>query len=88
MDRNTRMLKKHMDENNSLKKQLANFSGGSTPFSKTQKAEPVVKKDFKALREQRKEKTQQIIEEFNEKIFSNLSSQFDEMLSKAADKKD
>jgi hypothetical protein len=62
MDRNGRILKKHMDENQQLKRQLASGGGGgfkggasaASPLPKTGDAAPA-KRDFKTMRAQRKE---------------------------------
>lgn len=91
VDRNDRILKKHMDENAQLKRQMKS-GGGSFIESKpsparTEAAPTPVRRDFKQMRAQRKEATQQSIEEFNQKFLNDLQSQIDGMLSSAADRK-
>ena len=64
-------MKKHMDENQGLKRQLAT-GGGARPGpalaspTKTASAEPApAKRDFKTMRAQRKEQAQKQIADFN-----------------------
>lgn len=94
MDRNDRILKKHMDENQQLKRQLASGGGGgfraggaaSASHAKSGDGAPA-KRDFKTMRAQRKEQASQKIADFNAKFLSDLESQIDEMFTNAANRK-
>jgi len=94
MERNDRILKKHMDENQQLKRQLASGGGGgfraggsaSASLPKTGESAPA-KRDFKTMRAQRKEQAQKQIADFNAKFLSDLESQIDEMFVNAANRK-
>ena len=61
VERNDRILKKHMDENQNLKRQLAAGGGAragptaSSPLPKTGSDSAPAKRDFKTMRAQRKE---------------------------------
>jgi hypothetical protein len=75
------MLKKHMQENAQLKKHQG--SSGSS-FIKSEPSEDKPKperKDFKAMRAQRKQNAQTTIEEFNQKFLSDLQDQIDNMFA-------
>lgn len=90
VDRTQRILKKHMDENQALKRQLT--SGGSSKASTLAsspqpKGESTQKRDFKTMRAQRKEQAQKQINDFNQKFLSDLESQIDEMFVNAANRK-
>jgi chromosome segregation ATPase len=68
VERNDRILKKHMDENQQLKRQLA--AGGSrgpasSPLPKAGGDAAPAKRDFKTMRAQRKEQAQKQIADFN-----------------------
>lgn len=69
VERNDRILKKHMDENQQLKRQLA--AGGSrgpasSPLLKAGGGDAApAKRDFKTMRAQRKEQAQKQIADFN-----------------------
>jgi hypothetical protein len=77
-----------MDENQQLKR-----NGGSSSFvqeanSVTVEKLPREKKDLNSLRNKRKENTNQAIQDFNEKILSDLQGQIEDMFNAAAAKKD
>ena len=76
-----------MDENQQLKR-----NGGSSSFvqeanSVTVEKLPREKKDLNSLRNKRKENTNQAIQDFNEKILSDLQGQIEDMFNAAAAKK-
>ena len=86
---NDKILKKHMNENQALKKQLASGNSSGPSGSPTKRAEPLpAKRDFKSMRAQRKETSQQQIEEFNQKFLSDLEGQIDTMFSAKLTKKE
>lgn len=92
VERNDRILKKHMDENQQLKRQLAAGGGrggaaASSPLPKTSSDSAPAKRDFKTMRAQRKEQAQKQIADFNQKFLSDLESQIDEMFVNAANRK-
>ena len=76
-----------MSENQTLKKQIASGGGGvaSGPTgSPNKKADALpAKRDFKSMRAQRKETSQQSIEEFNQKFLNDLQGQIDDMFTKS-----
>lgn len=85
---NDKMLKKHMNENQTLKKQLAAGGSASGPSgSPTKKPDLPAKRDFKSMRAQRKETSQAQIEEFNQKFLTDLQGQIDTMFTAKLNKK-
>jgi len=63
------MLKKHMDENKALKKNGGSMSATAAPA----KAESLPqKRDFKAMRANKKASTERNIEDFNQKFLADL----------------
>jgi molecular chaperone GrpE (heat shock protein) len=72
-----------MNENQALKKQLASgASSGPIGQSPSKKPEALpAKRDFKSMRAQRKETSQQSIEEFNQKFLTDLEGQIDNMFT-------
>ena len=93
-DRNEKILKKHMEENQRLKKQLASGGGGGGAGAGAAggKAPSVgasagPRKDFKSMRAARKENATKTIEEFNQKFLTDLQGQIDDMFTNAAQKK-
>jgi len=73
MQRNDKLLKKTMNENQNLKKQVSSGGGRSNgdSFIEPAKAKPAAR-DFKTMRAARKENAAQQIEEFNQKFLNGL----------------
>ena len=84
---NDQILKKHMSENQALKKQLASGNSSGPSGSPPKKADSLpAKRDFKSMRAQRKETSQQSIEEFNAKFLTDLEGQIDNMFTSKLNK--
>jgi molecular chaperone GrpE (heat shock protein) len=72
-NQNDQILKKHMTENQTLKKQLSSGASGPQGQSPLKRPEALpAKRDFKSMRAQKKETSQQSIELFNQKFLSDL----------------
>ena len=82
--RNDKILKKHMDENKNLKK--GGGSGNSSSAPAKQEALPQ-KRDFKAMRANKKANAERSIEDFNQKFLADLQGQIDDMFQKVELKK-
>ena len=88
-ERDEKILKKHMEENQKLKKQMGS-GGGSlrvAPSRATSSDAAPAKRDFKSMRAARKENQSKTIEQFNQKFLSDLQGQIDSMFTTAAQNK-
>lgn len=87
-DRNEKILKKHVDENQTLKRQVGSGGGASSVPRGPAAGEALPqKRDFKTMRAQRKENATKSIEEFNQKFLTDLSLQIDDMFTNVANRK-
>ena len=91
-DRSEKILKKHMDENRELKRQVQT-GGSSAKSGAASSSNPKAaasgealpqKRDFKTMRAQRKEQATKSIEEFNQKFLTDLQGQIDDMFTNVA----
>lgn len=87
-DRNEKILKKTMDENQALKRGSGSALGSSRATSASSANSGIpVKRDFKTMRAQRKAEATKSIEEFNEKFMTDLQGQIDDMFTNIANRK-
>jgi len=89
-DRNEKILKKQMDENQTLKRNA--HSGRASSAAETNFESPpkrqAAQRDFKTLRAQRKGNAQAQLEDFNQKFLTDLQGQIDDMFEAAATRKE